>query len=84
MDQLPKIPDPGNRLAHYRDSSRWIDLIAFLAVLALGGALIALSGVSIASVATTVAALGWLYGVWKHSRPTRDGDNVGRDDGPPR
>jgi hypothetical protein len=72
MDQLPQLPDSGNQAARHIDSSRWIDLIAFLAVLALGGALIALSGVSIGSVVTTCTALGWLYGVWKRPRAGRD------------
>ena len=83
MEQLPQLPDSGNRAAQHHVSSRWIDLIAFLAVLALGGALIALSGVSIGTVATTCAALGWLYGVWKRTRPPSD-ERADRDEPPPR
>jgi hypothetical protein len=69
---------PGNsfddrlRRPRPRNSSRWIDLIAFLAVLALGGALIAVVSTTAVSVATICVALGGLYRLWKRSPASED------------
>jgi len=81
MDQQPQLPDSGKPAARFHDSDRWIDLIAFLALLAFGGTLIALAGVPVGSVATACAALGLFYGIWKRSRAASDDDADG-DDGP--
>lgn len=73
MDQLPQLPDPGTRQPSARDSRRWIDLIAFLAVLALGGFLMAVVPATAVSIATVCAALGGLYRLWKRPHAP-DGD----------
>jgi hypothetical protein len=68
MSNLPQVPGPGNPAPRSHDSSRWIDLIAFLAILALGGVLIALGGTTAGSLAAICAALGGLYRIWKRAR----------------
>ena len=62
MAKLPKLP---------RSSSPtpWIDLIAFLAILALGGVLMALGRATAGSLATVCAALAGLYAAYKWPRP---------------
>jgi hypothetical protein len=61
VSQPPRSSDPSRRPS----SSPLIDLIAFLGVLALGVVLMALGHATAGSIATTCAALGALYGVWK-------------------
>jgi hypothetical protein len=68
MSKLPQPPDSGNPAPRRRNSRPWVDLIAFLAVLTLGGALIAFGRVTAGSLATICAALGGLYAVWKRPR----------------
>jgi ABC-type multidrug transport system fused ATPase/permease subunit len=64
-----------------RNSSRWIDLIAFLAVLALGGVLIALGHITAGSLATICAALGGLYGVWMRLHSSNEAPPAVKPDG---
>ena len=73
MSKVPRSPHSGDHAIQSRYSSRWIDLIAFLAVLALGGVLIAIGRVTAGSLATICAALGGLYGVWKRFRSSNEG-----------
>jgi len=86
MPQVPQLPGPGSHAPSPRDSSRWIDLIAFMAVLALGGALMTLVPASAVSVATVCVALGGLYRLWKRphasesARPPGDEVNQRRRD----
>jgi hypothetical protein len=68
MTKVPQLPHSGNSDSRSGSSSPWIDLIAFLAILALGGVLIAFGRVTAGSLATICAALGGLYGVWKRFR----------------
>lgn len=51
------------------DPRSWIDLLAFLGVLALGGILIALGHTTAGSLAIICTALGGLYAVWTRPRP---------------
>jgi hypothetical protein len=44
---------------------RWIDLFAFLGVLALGGALLIFGHVTVGSLVTICAALGGLYTLFR-------------------
>jgi hypothetical protein len=44
---------------------RWIDLFAFLGVLALGGALLIFGHVTVGSLVTICAALGVLYTLFR-------------------
>lgn len=74
-DPMPKVPQlraGGNPTPRPRSSRAWADLIAFLAVLALGGILIALGHVTAGSLATACVALGGLYAVWQRLRPADD------------
>jgi hypothetical protein len=83
MSKVPQSPSPGNPPRSSRDPNPWIDLIAFLAILVLGGVLIAVGAVTAGSLATVCAALGGLYGLWKRFRPSRDissTDSKPRDD----
>jgi LPXTG-motif cell wall-anchored protein len=64
------------RLPHTGDHSQWIDLIAFLAVLALGGILMAFGHATVGSLATLCAALGGLYTVWTRRRRPGDSSNA--------
>jgi 4-hydroxybenzoate polyprenyltransferase len=68
MSDTPQPPRSSDPAIPTRNSSRLIDLIAFLAVLALGGVLMALGHITAGSLATVCAALGGLYGVWKRLR----------------
>jgi Flp pilus assembly protein TadB len=72
MNQLPQLPDHGSRQPGTRDSSRWIDLIAFLGVLALGGVLMTVVPATVVSIATACVALGGLYRLWKRSHASDD------------
>jgi hypothetical protein len=69
MSKVPQLPDSGKPASRSGDPSPWIDLIAFLAVLALAGVLAALGNVTAGSLAAICGALGGLYGVWKHRHP---------------
>lgn len=69
MTKFPQLPDDGNPASPSRRPSPWIDLIAFLGVLCLGGVLIALGHIPAGSLATICAALGGLYAIWRRSRP---------------
>jgi hypothetical protein len=73
MSQVPQLPDPGSRAPRPSDPSRWIDLIAFLGVLALGGILMTVVPATAVSVATICVALGGLYRLWKLSQPASGG-----------
>lgn len=86
-DPTPKVPQlrvDGNPALRSRSSRDWADLIAFLAVLGLGGILIALGHVTAGSLATACVALGGLYAVWQRLRPADDpppGDEASRQPG---
>jgi hypothetical protein len=68
------------RFPHPDDHGQWIDLIAFLAVLALGGILMAFGHATAGSLATVCAALGGLYTLWTHRRrPNDPSDAEGED-----
>lgn len=73
----------GNPAPRSRDTSPWVDLIAFLAILALGGILIALGRTTAGSLATICAALGGLYGVWKRFRVRDEASPGGEPDRKP-
>jgi hypothetical protein len=79
MSKVPQLPHSGNPTPHPSNSNPWIDLIAFLGVLALGGVLIAFGRTTAGSLATICAALGGLYAVWKRLRfskgPTSTDEN---------
>jgi hypothetical protein len=68
MSKVPQLSHSGNPTPRPSNSNPWIDLIAFLGVLALGGVLIALGRTTAGSLATICAALGGLYAVWKRLR----------------
>jgi hypothetical protein len=68
MSKLPQLPRSSNPASPSRHSSPWIDLIAFLAVLALGGIVMAFGRTTAGSLPAICAALGGLYGVWKRFR----------------
>jgi hypothetical protein len=80
MSNVPQLPRPGNPTPRSRDSSTWVDLIAFLAILALGGILIALGRTTAGSLATICVALGGLYGVWKRFRGRDEASPTGEPD----
>jgi hypothetical protein len=61
-----------HKLPHSNRSSQWIDLIAFLGVLALAGVLLVLGHVTAGSLATACAALGGLYTVWRQLHASND------------
>jgi hypothetical protein len=66
---MAKVAQPrDDRNRPPRRPSPWIDLIAFLGVLCLGGVLIALGHIPAGSLATICAALGGLYAIWRRSR----------------
>jgi hypothetical protein len=69
MSKIPQPPHSGNSVPGPRDSSPWVDLIAFLAVLCLGGLLIAFGRTTAGSLATICAALGGLYAMWTRRSP---------------
>jgi hypothetical protein len=68
MSKVPQVPDSRNPAPGPGNSSPWVDLIAFLGVLCLGGILIALGHSTAGSLATVCAALGGLYAMWKRLR----------------
>lgn len=67
MTNVAQAPDDRKPVPPRRPSP-WIDLIAFLGVLCLGCVLIALGHIPAGSLATTCAALGGLYAIWRRSR----------------
>jgi len=81
MSKVPQLPHQGNPAPHSGNSNPWVDLIAFLAVLALGGALIALGHTTAGSLATICAALGGLYAVWKRLRISEGSSSRDETDG---
>jgi len=58
-----------------RPHDRFLDLAAFLGVLALGGILVILGHVTAGSLAALCAALAGLYSVWQRSRASGDMPN---------
>jgi hypothetical protein len=66
------------RPSHTDNHGQWADLIAFLAVLALGGILMAFGHATAGSLAGLCAALGGLYTVWTRRR--RPGDSANAKD----
>jgi hypothetical protein len=71
MSKIPQLPRPGNPAPRSGESSSWVDLIAFLGVLTLGGVLMGLGRTTAGSLVTICAALGSLYAVWKHVGSSR-------------
>jgi hypothetical protein len=70
-----------------RNPSPWVDLIAFLGVLALGVILIAFGHTTAGSLATICAALGGLFALFRfHSAggPPDTGERSGKPDKDPR
>jgi hypothetical protein len=65
MSKVPQLPHSRNPAPRSGGSSPWVDLIAFLGVLTLGGVLMALGRTTAGSLATICAALGGLYAIWK-------------------
>jgi hypothetical protein len=65
MTNLPQRPRAGKPAPGPGNSPSWEDLVAFLAVLALGGALITLGQATVGTLAASFAILGALYGIWK-------------------
>jgi hypothetical protein len=65
MTNLPQRPRPGKPTPGPGNSPSWKDLVAFLAVLALGGVLITLGQATVGTLAAIFAILGALYGIWK-------------------
>jgi hypothetical protein len=57
--------------SHTGSPTPWVDLIAFLAILALSGALMALGRATAGSLATVCAALVGLYAAYKWPGPLR-------------
>lgn len=74
MTNVPQLQTDGKPAPRPRIPRLWVDLIAFLAVLALGGLLIVLGHVTAGSLTAACVALGGLYAVWQRQRPP---------DGPP-
>jgi hypothetical protein len=64
MSNVPQSEGPGKDDPGSRKSGPGYDLIAFLAILVLGGVLIALGHTTAASVATVCAALAALFAAW--------------------
>ena len=79
MSKLPQLLNGGN--LGPRDPRPWINLIAFLGVLAFGGVLIALGRTTAGSLTTICAALGGLYAVWMRLGPP--GGSSGEPDSQP-
>ena len=65
MSKVPQLPHSRNPAPRSGGSSAWVDLIAFLGVLTLGGVLMALGHTTAGSLATICAALSGLYAIWK-------------------
>lgn len=68
MSNVPQVPQSDNPRRHPGNSNPWVNLIAFLGVLTLGGILIVLGHITAGSLAATCAALGGLYAAWRHLR----------------
>jgi hypothetical protein len=83
MSKIPQLPRSGNPAPRSRNSSPWVDLIAFLGVLTLGGVLMAFGRTTAGSLATICAALGGLYAVWKHFRFSDGSSNTDETGGNP-
>ena len=87
MPKVPQLPHSGNPARRPGGSGPWIDLIAFLAVLTLGGVLMALGRTTAGSLATICAALGGLYAIWKRPRfpdgPSSTDEIASKPDEPP-
>ena len=81
MSKFPQLQRSGNPAPHSRNSSPWIDLIAFLGVLSLGGVLIAIGHTTAGSLATICAALGGLYAAWKRLRLADESSSTDKPDG---
>ena len=60
-----KKQNPGN-------PAPWVDLIAFLGVLTVGGILVGVTGMTAASLATVCGALAGLYAAFERFRIPRD------------
>jgi hypothetical protein len=58
---VSKLPSPAG-------PPQWVDLIAFMAVLATGNLLIVLGHLTVPGVASVCGALTGVYAVWRHSR----------------
>jgi hypothetical protein len=76
MSRPPRLRRSGHPAPHSRDSDPWVDLIAFLGVLTLGGVLIIIGRTTAGSLATVCAALGALYAVWRRFRSTSELDGI--------
>lgn len=77
----PRLPRSGSTAPRSGNSGHWIDLIAFIAVLTLGGGLIALGHITAGSLTAICAALGGLFMVWMRFRTS--GGNRPPADNPP-
>lgn len=62
------------------NSAQWVDLIAFLGVLSLGGILVVAVGMTTASLATTCVALAGLYAAFKRFRIPSEFPQTGDSD----
>jgi len=71
MHRLPQLPDSSERPVRPRDPGPWADLAAFVAILLVGGAFIALAHEAAVLLVTTCAALGGLYEVWRRLRASQ-------------
>jgi hypothetical protein len=80
MSKVPQLTHSGNPAPRSGKSSPWVDLIAFLGVLALGGILMVLGRTTAGSLATICAALGGLYAVWKRLRLSEGSSGCGTDE----
>ena len=87
MPKVPRVPHSGSPAPRSGGSNTWVDLIAFLAVLTLGGVLMALGHTTAGSLAAICAALGGLYAIWKRPRfpdgPSSTDDAASKPDEPP-
>jgi len=88
MSKAPQFPHSGNPAPRPGGPSSWVDLIAFLGILTLGGILMGLGRTTAGSLVTICAALGSLYGVWKHVGYSRGSssnsdETPGKRDEPP-
>lgn len=69
MYQVPQLPDTGSRAPRRRDPDRWPDVVAFVAILCLGGVLIAFGYATAGSLAAICAAL---FAAWKQLSSSKD------------
>jgi hypothetical protein len=70
-----------HKLPHSPGASQWIDLIAFLGVLALGVVLVAFGHTTAGSLAVVCGALAGLFSVFRRSRISGSSPNA--EDEPP-